>query len=63
MSRECLFLGTMSGPCWDHVWSNFTSSLATALKFSGLSQNGPNPMCIVSVSENNVRTILGPHLT
>ena len=44
MSREFLFLGTMSGPCWDYVLPNFTSSLATALKFSRLSQNGLRPM-------------------
>ena len=31
------FLGTKSGPCWDHVWPSFTSRLATALRFSRLS--------------------------
>ena len=40
MCMECLFLGTMSGPCWDHVRPNFTSKPDRALKFSGLSQHG-----------------------
>ena len=57
MSRECLFLGTMSGPCWDHVWANFTLSLATAVKFLGLSQNGVRPMCIECLF---LRTMSGP---
>ena len=30
----------MFGPCFDHIWLSFTLRLATALKFSRLSQNG-----------------------
>ena len=35
-----IFFGTMSGPCWDHVWPSFTSRPARALKFSTLNPNG-----------------------
>ena len=41
---ECLFLGTMSGPCWDHVWPSFTSRPAIAMKFSKLNINGLRPI-------------------
>ena len=44
---ECIFLGTMSGPCWDHVWPSFTSQPAIALEFPGLSQNDQRPMSIM----------------
>ena len=41
---ECLLFGTISGPCWDHVWPSFTFQLDTALKFSSLFQYGLRPM-------------------
>ena len=44
LCMEFLFLGTMSGPCWDHVRPNLTSRPDTALKFSRLNQHGLRSM-------------------
>ena len=33
MCIECLFLRTMSGPCWGHIWPSSTLRPAEALKF------------------------------
>ena len=37
--KECLFLGIMSGPWWDHDRPNLASGTERALKFSRLNQN------------------------
>ena len=54
---EFPILGTISGPCWDPVWANFTSKPARALKFSRLHQYGLRP---ISMENLLFETILGP---
>ena len=44
ISMECLFFGTMSGLCSDHVRPSFTSRPPRALKFSSLNKHGLRPM-------------------
>ena len=59
ISMECLFFGTMSGPCSDHVRPSFTSRPPRALKFSTLNLHG---LRTISMECLIFRTMLGPCL-
>ena len=54
---EYFILGTMSRPCWDQIWANFTSKPKRALKCSSLSQWGLRPMSMEYV---HFRAMYGP---
>ena len=63
MCIECMFLRTMSGPCWGHIWPSSTLRPAEALKFVKIESTWSEANIYgVSIFGDHVSTMSGPCL-